>query len=271
VIAHLRRGNDLDAYDAWSDERYCRCIGKTPRPDRARRPRIRRHVHAEGRLLLGLSHPGLVRAYDLVRSRPGQPPVLVLETLTGATLSYLLHHGRRRLSTPDLAHLGRQLCSAIRYLHGRGYLHLDLKPSNIIAEAGRAKVIDLGHARRPGPCPAGLGTLAFMAPEQAVDGDVGPAADVWGLGLVLFEAATGVQPFDRPEDDTARDEPEDECRQLTVSAPPVRSLRRLPGALATAIDGCLARAPADRPTLAELWAACTTVTGAELPTVRAAG
>src|SRR5205823_2228789 len=182
-----------------SDERYCRCFLKTPRPDTAHRPRIRRLVLAEGRLLLGLTHPNLVRAYDLVRSQRGQPPVLVLETLTGATLSYLLHTGRQRLSTPDLAHLGRQLCSATRYLHDKGYLHLDFKPGNIIADAGRARVIDLSLARHPGDCPGGVGTPAFMAPEQVLGGYLGPAADVWGIGLVLFEAATGVQPFDPPE------------------------------------------------------------------------
>ncbi|GDY31905.1 serine/threonine-protein kinase [Gandjariella thermophila] len=262
VIAHLRRGADLDAYDAWSDERYTRCFVKTPRPDRAHRPRVRRQVHAEGGLLLRLTHPGLVRAYDLVRARPGQPPVLVLETLTGATLSYLLHRGGQRLATPDLAQLGRQLCSVLRYLHDRGYLHLDLKPGNIIADAGRARLIDLGHARRPGPCPGGQGTPTFMAPEQVTGGHLGPPADVWGVGLVLFESATGVQPFETPGGEPQH---ADECRQLHAPAPPVRSLRRLPRALATAIDGCLDRDPARRPTLADLWDAFATVTGEEAP------
>ena len=261
VIAHLRRGHDLDAYDAWSDERYCRCVLKTPRPDRTHRPRVRRLLLAEGRLLLGLAHPNLVRAYDLVRTRPGQP-VLVLETLTGATLSYLLHGGgREQLAVPDLAQLGRQLCSVIRYLHDRGYLHLDLKPSNIIADTGRAKVVDLGHARHPGDCPGGVGTPASMAPEQVLGGYLGPAADVWGIGLVLFEAATGVQPFEPPGGPSG----EDDCPQVDHPAPPVSRLRRLPRALTDALDGCLRRDPADRPTLAELWSALATVTGEEAP------
>src|SRR5438034_395506 len=113
VIAHLRRGGDLDVYDAWSEHRYCRCFLKMPRPDRVRNGSVRRRLLLEGRLLLSFTHPNLVRAYDLVEPGPNQAPVLVLETLTGATLSHLLHGRRRRLDTSDVAHLGRHLCSAI--------------------------------------------------------------------------------------------------------------------------------------------------------------
>jgi len=78
----------------------------------------------------------------------------------------------------------------------RGYLHLDLKPSNIIADGGRAIIIDLSIARRPGRAPAGLGTWCYLAPEQARGGHVCDAADVWGVGAVLFEALTSKPPFD---------------------------------------------------------------------------
>ncbi|CAM5718325.1 serine/threonine-protein kinase [Streptomyces hirsutus] len=63
-------------------------------------------------------------------------PLVVLETLTGETLSHLLHRLRRWLSAADVALLGVQLCSAIHYLHGQGLLHLDLKPSNVVVDCG---------------------------------------------------------------------------------------------------------------------------------------
>jgi len=256
VIEHMRRGEDLDAYDCWSHERYSRCFVKTVRPDRAGSRGPGRRLVREGRLLLSFTHPHLVRAYDLVPAGPGGVPVLVMETLTGATLSHVL--GRRgRLRLVELAHLGRHLCSALRYLHDHGYLHLDLKPSNVIAEGGRARVIDLSLARRPGRTRSGRGTATHMSPEQARGGTLTTAADVWGVGLVLFEAATGVRPFDdgSPSTSTAP------ALQLTRSAPKVATVRRLPAALAKTLDACLQPAPGDRPQLAELDACLAAVTG----------
>ncbi|GDY28501.1 serine/threonine-protein kinase [Gandjariella thermophila] len=268
VVAHLRRGADLDAYDAWSEQRYARCFVKTPRPDRVGVDEVCRRLLLEGRLLRELTHPHLVRGYDLVQPAPGQPPVLVLEALTGTHLGALLRDRHRRLSTSDIAHLGRQLCSAIRYLHDHGYLHLDLKPSNIIAEAGRAKVIDLSLARPPGTCHPGVGTRAYLAPEQAEGDFLDTPADVWGIGLVLYEAATLTRPFAAPRGagpEWSYSGDPTRYLQLCRVAPSVRALRRLPRPLAEAIDGCLQPKPADRPTVPELWQACTAITGEEGP------
>jgi eukaryotic-like serine/threonine-protein kinase len=265
VITHLRRGADLDAYDTWSDQRYARCFVKTPRPDRSGADAVRGRLLLEGRILLGLTHPHFVRAYDLVEPAPDRPPVLVLETLTGAHLGGVLHDRRRRLSTSGLARLGRQLCSAIRYLHDRGYLHLDLKPSNIIAEHGTAKVLDLSLARTPGTYSPGVGTRAYLSPEQAEGDYLDAPADVWGIGVVLYEAATLVRPF---EASRAAGEPTYSgdptyYQQLCRMAPSVRAFRRLPRVLAEAIDGCLQPKPADRPTVPELCAACVATIGGE--------
>ena len=151
VISHLSRGRALDVYDAWSLERDCRCVVKVVRPDR-RAPRVRRRLVQEGELLLELAHPHIVRAYEL-RRRPRT--VLVMETLAGETVEHMIHPAPRRLAIADVAHLGLQICSAIGYLHGHGYLHLDVKPSNVIVQSGQARVIDLSLARRPGPVPRG--------------------------------------------------------------------------------------------------------------------
>lgn len=265
VIEHVRRGEDLDCYEAWSSQRYCRCFIKTLRPDCASDPSARRHLQREARLLLSLTHPHLVRAYEYVKPDSAQPPLLVLENLTGATLGYLLHGGRQRLGAQDLGHLGRHLCSALRYLHSRGHLHLDVKPSNIIACDGVARLIDLSLARPPGRCSAGLGTPGYMSPEQVTGGDLGPPADVWGIGLVLYQAATGLQPFDIPGNsasDSVNTSTLSLCQtQLARPAPKVRSRRRLPADVAEILDACLHRDPDKRPTLEGLDAALVTLTG----------
>lgn len=278
ILRHLTRTGWLDLYDTWSAERACRCVVKVVRPDRRGEARLRARLLREGRWLSAFSHPHLVRAYETVE-RP--EPLVVLETLTGETLSHLVRRLRRRPAADDVALLGVQLCSAVHYLHGQGLLHLDLKPSNVVVDCGHAKVLDLSVARPPGPAPAGVGTFCYLAPEQARGGPLTAAADVWGIGITLYEVASGDLPFDRGEtaegtDDGVaveivsgaydRDAAEHEgggywYPQLEVSAPPIGSCRRLPRALAAAIDGCLAMDPSARPTVAELAASL----GATLP------
>jgi serine/threonine protein kinase len=248
VVGHLHRGGALDVYEVWSDERACQCIAKVVRPDRLGDVKSRRRLYREGRLLARMTHPHIVRAFDVLE-RP--QPVVVLETLTGATLAYLIEeeYERRGLPLRDVVALGLQLCSAIAYLHRHRLLHLDLKPSNIVSELGRAKLIDLSIARSPGRARKGSGTRVYMAPEQARGGTLNEAADVWGLGVVLYEAASGQRPF--PTRRRVR------YPQLDRCAEPVGSLRRLPRALAASIDACLEQQPRDRPTTAELGAALT--------------
>jgi len=234
ALAHLSRGADLDVYDAWSSERDCRCVVKVLRPDRTHDVATRGRLVAEGRLLLGLAHPHLVRAYDVLEL----PPTVVLETLSGATLSQIISERRRRLPAIDLCHLGLQLCSAIGYLHRRGTLHLDLKPSNIVSEMGHVRVIDLSLARPPGKVPTGLGTRQYLPPEQARGGEVTAASDVFGIGGVLFAAATATRPFPRADGP---------FEQLAARAPRVSTLRRLPREMAAVIDSCLEPEPQARP------------------------
>jgi serine/threonine protein kinase len=254
VIEHLRRGNDLDVYDAWSEERLARCVIKTLRPDRLGKRRAAAALRREGALLARLAHPHIVRAYETF-SRPH--PAVVLETLPGATLSVLIAD-EPPPSAEEIGHLGLQLGSALHYLHRNGILHLDLKPSNLIADAGSVKVIDLSLARSPGPCSAGLGTWHYLSPEQARGGHVGPAADVWGLGAVLFEVATGEAPFD--DDPDAWREPETDSEperypQLERPARRPESVRSLPAGLADTIAACLEPGASDRPRLDTLLAA----------------
>ncbi len=239
ALDHLSRGADLDVYDAWSSERDCRCVVKLLRPDRTGDEAARRRLLGEGRLLLGLAHPHLVRAYEVLE----RPAAVVLETLTGATLAHIIAERRRRLPALDLCHLGLQLCSAVGYLHRNGTLHLDLKPSNVVSEMGHVRVIDLSLARPPGKVPAGFGTRQYLAPEQARGGEVTAASDVFAVGGVLFAAATASRPFPRREGP---------FEQLERRAPRVATLRRLPRGMPALIDSCLEPDPAARPEVVDV-------------------
>lgn len=283
LLEHLRRGNDLDVFDAWSQERGTSVVIKMVRPDRRDRARTVARLFAEGDLLARLAHPHIVRCYEVLTD---PLPAIVLETLGGRTLSALLDD--QELSAPEIGHLGLHLAAAVRYLHRHGILHLDLKPSNVIEDGGRAKLLDLSVARAPGHAPPGIGTWCYQAPEQVTGGLLAPAADVWGLGVVLYEAATGIPAYDDPHaDDTDDDElwtdglslgsgpwpaaghaDPDDGTDADASAPqlagrprPLRELRDLPDTLITLIDDCLAPRPDRRPTIDNLLARLEPIAG----------
>jgi serine/threonine protein kinase len=265
LLDQLHRSNGFDVYDAWSVERHSRVVIKTPRPDRLDDHALLRRLEREGRLLCGFSHPHILRGYEVL---PAPVPAIVTETLRGETLSHLVR-GSNGLSAAETAVLGLQLSSAVGYLHGQGYLHLDLKPSNIVVDAGRAILIDLSIARRPGPATPGLGTWSYLAPEQAVGRLLGPEADVWGIGAVLFAALTARPPFDDTEiddsTDTSDDDEPNDYPQLTERAPLVGTIRDLPASLAEIVDSCLEPDPWRRPSVGELAAALEAVPGAGSP------
>jgi eukaryotic-like serine/threonine-protein kinase len=179
LLEQLSSGHSCDTWDAWSEERQCRVIVRTG------------DVRREGRLLQRLTHPNIVRVYEVHRDW------IVLETLSGSTLTAL-----PPLERDDAIEMGRQLCSAIGYLHRKGWLHLDLKPDNLIADGGRLKVIDFSIAQPPGSVESGTGTRRWMAPEQERGGDVTEKTDVWGIAAVLRSAGLDYEvsedPAERP-------------------------------------------------------------------------
>ena len=265
VIDLLQRGQDFDTYNVWSEERFTNCVLKTVRPESSSRQRL----FNEGRILISLNHPHLIRGYELL-TFPN--PALITQTLGGDTLANLVET-RGRLTAPDVAHIGSQLGSALRYLHSHGVLHLDVKPSNVVIGAGLATLIDLSLAQPPGRCAAGTGTADYLSPEQARGGAVDSAADVWGLGICLYVCATATNPF-RPAADSNGALSLDRCPtcgirrgylQLTERPRPLGRLRRFPKSLSAAIDGCLAADPQDRPTLAEVHGAFTDLVGTSEP------
>ncbi|MCC3270253.1 serine/threonine protein kinase [Arthrobacter sp. zg-Y809] len=163
----------------------------------------------EMRLLASLSHPGLVTLFDAGKDdagrddgEAGEPRAfLVMELVDGPDLRKRLRDADP-LSPPDVAHIGAELAGALAYIHGRGVIHRDVKPANILlppAISGtlpRAKLTDFGIARmldgaRITATNSTLGTANYLSPEQASSKDVGFSSDIYSLGLVLLEAVTG--------------------------------------------------------------------------------
>jgi serine/threonine protein kinase len=239
-------------YEVFSDERLCSCIVKVVRPDRTHVERVRVRLRHEGDTLRRLAHPHLVRCWEVLT----EPQLaVVLETIPGTTLEEAVEERERRLPAEDLAHLGRHLCSVLHYLHANGVLHLDIRPANVMADAGVLKLIDLSLAGTPGPARRGRGTRDYMAPEQARGGIIGTASDVWGVGATLYEAATGRAPFAPVDDEEAAVRAADGYLQLQRGALPLRHWgRRLPRPLGALIEACLSPDPQARPTVSELYA-----------------
>jgi serine/threonine-protein kinase len=221
--------------------------------------RFRREVQVVRRI----DHPHVVRIHDLVSA--GDLVFLVMELHAGGDLADRLARGG---PLPAVETLCRQLCGALEAAHRAGVIHRDVKPQNILVGEGEldARLCDFGLARTADL--AGLttrttvlGTPAYMAPEVISDGYADPRSDLYSLGVVLFEAATGRLPFQG-------DSPYQLLRQhLTAPAPRARSLApELSVRLDEVIARALAKDPLDRfSSAAEMAAALDG--GAERPAV----
>lgn len=190
----MASGKRTSTWDAFDHERSTRCVVKVIRSHRSAEAPIREAVVREGRILADLNHPHLVRGYGLL-GEDGPPEALAfaMQTLTGATLEAVIDEAP--LSPDDAVQLGIQLASVLQYLHRHDWLHLDVKPANVVVQGGQAVLIDLGLAGRPGDGRAGSGTRGYLAPEQAVGRGLTPATDVFGLGVSLLEALSDEMPF----------------------------------------------------------------------------
>ncbi|GAA5146004.1 hypothetical protein GCM10023340_16260 [Nocardioides marinquilinus] len=252
LLRPLAHGGRLDTWDALDEARGTRCVVKLVREDRRHEPHVVAALEREAAIVCGLAHPHLVRGYELVARDP-DPPALVIETLRGATLGAVVEAGGRDepLALPDVAELGGQLASVLAYLHRHDWLHLDVKPGNVVVDHGRAVLIDLGLAARRGPdgraaVPPGLGTRGYLAPEQARGGPVSAAADVWGLAVTLVECLLGEAPHGEEATwDSRRRWP---LLRGRLPAPP-RLPADLPGEVAEVLLAALRHDPAARPRL----------------------
>jgi len=242
--ARLGGGRRCETWLAWSTTWWMPVVMKVARPELVDDPDTRADLVHEMEVAAGLAHPGVQRLY--AGAVDADPPHLLFEYVEGPTLDTCVDR-EGPLDQVEILLLGMQLAGALRYLHGRGVVHLDLKPSNVCLRDGRPVLIDFGIARpagtlrRPG---APRGSAPFMAPEQCRDEAATPATDLFALGAVLFEATTGEHAF----------HPRRLCEQWRYpqleGAPP-----RLPGALGDLVARLLQPVPGLRPASATevLW------------------
>jgi hypothetical protein len=206
----------------------------------------------EARAAARLSHPGIVTLYEAAVDDDGA--YLVSELVLGETLDRLLDEGR--LSDRDILEIGVGLCDALAHAHEQGVVHRDVKPSNVLVpdsarshrtpckltDFGVARIIDSDSLTMTGDV---IGTLNYMAPEQAAGLEAGEPADLFSLALVLYEALSGVNPL-RGSVASRRSRP-------AMTLPPLRRQRRdLPDPMARAIDRALRPRIDERGSLREL-------------------
>ncbi|MFN8670002.1 MAG: serine/threonine-protein kinase [Gemmatimonadaceae bacterium] len=199
----------------------------------------------EARTAASLSHPHIVPIHRV--GEVGGFVFFVMSYVEGETLGERLRT-RGPLPAAEAARVMREVAWALAYAHGRGIVHRDVKPDNILLEAatGRAMVTDFGiasgGASLPDTDPGKLmGTAHFMSPEQAAGASIDGRSDLYALGVVGYLSVSGRLPFEAPN------LPALLVRQANEVAPGVsRAAPGLPLAFASAIDRCLARDPAMR-------------------------
>jgi predicted Ser/Thr protein kinase len=185
----------------------------------------------------------------------GPEPWLAVSYVPGPSLSSAVYeHGVLPLRT--VLQLTAGIAEALQTIHAAGVIHRDLKPSNVLLASDGPRVIDFGIARAADTTAltgtdVRLGTPAYMAPEQAMGGEVTPALDLFALGLVMYFAATGRHPFG--------DGASQALLYRIVSNEP--DLSACPEELRGIVAACLAKDPAARPTPAQLIEACNTLAG----------
>ncbi len=212
-----------------------------------------RDLMRETRRSLELTHPNIVRVYDLVQDE--QRAAISMEFVDGESLAKRKATAPEgRLSPAEVRTLAVQLCAALDYAHGVAkVVHRDLKPANLLVTTdGRLKVTDFGiarslsdtHTRLTGRANDTSGTLLYMSPQQLVGADPTSADDLYALGATLYELLTGKPPFHSGDITLQIREvvpPPVNARLAALGAAPV------PPAWEEAIAACLAKDPQDRP------------------------
>ena len=210
--------------------------------DASAEARFQREAHVVARM----DHPHIVPIYDF--GRHGQTLFYVMPLLEGGSLRRRLADGE--LSLGDVVEVGAQVAAALDYSHGHGVVHRDIKPENILysKEAGvvRVRVTDFGLAhdragKRLTETHQLPGTLAYLSPEQVSGPEVDGRADLYALGVVLYESLVGATPFEGAPFSVL---------YRIVNEPAVPVARRVSGIdteLAALVDRCLSKNPSGRP------------------------
>ncbi|RLP89291.1 serine/threonine protein kinase [Micromonospora sp. BL4] len=215
-------------------------------PENERETAVERFMR-EARVTARLDHPGVPSVHDV--GYHGEDIYIVMQLVSGMVLADLIAE-RGWLSVPWAAAIGAQICSVLATAHAASLVHRDLKPQNLmVTPAGSVNVLDFGVAALLGAdvprltaTSHTLGTPTYMAPEQALNSAVGPRADLYALGCVLFEVLTGNPPY---RADSALGLLH---RHMNDPVPAVTERRAgVPDSLVQLVEQLLAKDPQDRP------------------------
>jgi len=196
ILEQLGVGSTAEVYLAEDLSLHRRVIVKVLLPSLAAHEGVRRAFRDRIVRAATLSHPHLARVFD--GGQESGAIFMITEYLDGGSLEDILSTGRV-LSVDDVARLGRDVASALSYVHANGFVHADLSPDKLLFDdEGRVRVSDialagLGDAYRDR---LSLEDVRYLSPEQALGEPAGPESDVYSLALILFEAATGTSAFD---------------------------------------------------------------------------
>ncbi|HKR65261.1 MAG TPA: protein kinase, partial [Thermoanaerobaculia bacterium] len=255
VVLHLAEGGMGDVYKAL-DTRLDRTVALKVLPKRlSDDSEMRRRFEREARAISALSHPNICALYDI--GEDGGQEFLVMEYLDGETLAERLTHGR--LELVEVLRIAGEIADALEKAHRQGIVHRDLKPSNIVLTRRGAKLLDFGLAKWMPPEPSSmlgraddltapltmqgtlLGTIPYMAPEQLEGKEVDARTDIFALGAILYEMATGTRAFSAGSNASLI------AAIMREDPPPIARIRDLaPRGLDQIIRTCLAKKPEDR-------------------------
>jgi serine/threonine protein kinase len=204
---------------------------------------LREAFVAEAARTREIQHPNVVRVIDFGHDDASGSCYLVMERIEGESLAARLRRVGR-IDEPALRTLVAAIADGMQAAHARGIVHRDLKPGNVMLRGDVPTIVDFGIAKSLGNTTAAVterrvGTVAYMAPEQLTDGLITPAVDIWAVGVILYEAATGRAPFSSFNDGR--------LPQLFDSPPRASTLAPISPALDQLIARCLERDPAKRP------------------------
>ena len=177
---------------------------KIMRPELAKNEKFRRRFQTESQAIAKLSHPNIVGVYDV--SRTEHVEYIVMELVDGITLKqYLQDHGP--LDAMQAVDFSLQIARALAHAHGKGIVHRDIKPQNIlVVNDGVIKVADFGIANLQSEVPdvenEAIGSVHYISPEQARGLPVDGRSDIYSLGIVMYEMLSGKLPFDGDDDRT---------------------------------------------------------------------
>lgn len=200
IIERLGRGGMAEVYKAYHPQLERYAAVKVLHGFLAEGQDFQARFQREAKAIAALRHPNIVQIYDI--DTYDENYFMVMEFIDGGTLKDRLLQASGPLAIREMAHIFREIASALDYAHRQGVLHRDIKPANVLLDqSGRVVLTDFGIARIVSETQFTVtgtlvGTPAYMSPEQGMGLNISAPSDIYSLGIILYEMVTGKVPFD---------------------------------------------------------------------------